>query len=184
MTFNMLVVEHLVEKLMALALGLIVLLVFSNVVGRYALGTSFAGAEELARLLFVWLVFLGAILTLRRRAHLGVELVQARLPRKARRVCAVITHVLTLYALWLFLAGSWTQTQIGLNNYSTVLRFPNAFIASAGLVCAASMILIVASNLLKIVINHPNAVMAGDPPKETAQPVVNVAKATTAGEAQ
>ena len=31
---NLLVLEHLVEKLMALALGLIVLLVFSNVVGR------------------------------------------------------------------------------------------------------------------------------------------------------
>ncbi len=168
MTLNMLVVERLVEKLMALALGLIVLLVFSNVVGRYALGTSFAGAEELSRLLFVWLVFLGAILTLRRRAHLGVELVQARLPRAARKVCAVITHLLTLYALYLFLVGSWAQTQIGLGTYSTVLRFPNAFIASAGLVCAASMMLIIAANLLKILINHPDGVMAGDPPKDAA----------------
>jgi len=181
MTLNMLVVEHLVEKLMALALGLIVLLVFSNVVGRYALGTSFAGAEELSRLLFVWLVFLGAILTLRRRAHLGVELVQARLPRWARKICAVITHLLTLYALWLFLVGSWAQTEIGLHNYSTVLRFPNAFIASAGLVCAASMILIVASNLLKIVINHPGAVMAGDPPAIAALPDVQVTKAAAEG---
>jgi len=184
MTLNMLVVEHLVEKLMALALGLIVVLVFSNVVGRYALGTSFAGAEELSRLLFVWLVFLGAILTLRRRAHLGVELVQARLPRWARKICAVITHVLTLYALWLFLVGSWAQTQIGLDNYSTVLRFPNAFIASAGLVCAASMILIVASNLLKIVLNHPGGVMAGDPPPQPASPDVSVATTATAGGAQ
>ncbi|NVO07718.1 MAG: TRAP transporter small permease [Rhodoferax sp.] len=184
MKFNMLVVEHLVEKLMALALGLIVLLVFSNVVGRYALGTSFAGAEELSRLLFVWLVFLGAILTLRRRAHLGVELVQARLPRQARRFCAVITHVLTLYALYLFLVGSWAQTQIGLSNYSTVLRFPNAFISSAGLVCAASMMLIVGSNLLKIVINHPGAVMAGDPPKEAALPDVSASTSNNAGAAQ
>jgi TRAP-type transport system small permease protein len=183
MTLNMLVVEHLVEKLMALALGLIVLLVFSNVVGRYALGTSFAGAEELSRLLFVWLVFLGAILTLRRRAHLGVELVQARLPRKARRVCAVITHALTLYALWLFLVGSWAQTRIGLTNYSTVLRFPNAFIASAGLVCAASMMLIVAANLLKIVTQHPDAVMAGDPPKDLAQPGAGVASTAVVGDA-
>jgi TRAP-type C4-dicarboxylate transport system permease small subunit len=163
MKLNMLVIERLVEKLMSLALGLIVLLVFSNVVGRYALGTSFAGAEELSRLLFVWMVFLGAILTLRRRAHLGVELVQARLPRWARKTCSVLTHLLTLYALWLFLAGSWTQTQIGLHNYSTVLRFPNAFVSAAGLVCAASMMLIVASNLLKIIINHPDGVMAGDP---------------------
>jgi TRAP-type C4-dicarboxylate transport system permease small subunit len=184
MTLNMLVVEHLVEKLMALALGLIVLLVFSNVVGRYALGTSFAGAEELSRLLFVWLVFLGAILTLRRRAHLGVELVQARLPRWARKICSVITHVLTLYALWLFLEGSWAQTQIGLSTYSTVLRFPNAFIASAGLVCAASMILIVASNLLKIAINHPGAVMAGDPPAQADSLDAGITKESVTGVSQ
>lgn len=183
MELKILVVERLVEKLMALALALIVLLVFSNVVGRYVLGASFAGAEELSRLLFVWLVFLGAILTLRRRAHLGVELVQARLPRWARKGCAIVTHLLTLYVLWLFLAGSWTQTQIGLSNYSTVLRFPNAFIASAGLVCAASMMLIVASNLLKILINHPGAVMAGDPPPVTV-PEANAGHATPAGGAQ
>ncbi len=158
-------IEHMVEKLMALALSLIVLLIFSNVVGRYVFGTSFAGAEELSRLLFVWLVFLGAILALRRRAHLGVELVQARLPRWARKSCAVITHLLSLYALWLFLAGSWTQTQIGMTIYSTVLHFPNALVASAGLVCAASMMLIVGNNLLRIVTNHPDAAMPGDPPR-------------------
>ncbi len=165
---NILVIERLVEKLMALALTLIVVLVFSNVVGRYAMGTSFAGAEELSRLLFVWLVFLGAILTLRRRAHLGVELVQARLPRRLRKTCAIATHVLTLYALWLFLVGSWAQTHIGLTTYSTVLHFPNALIASSGLVCAASMMLIVGSNLLKILLNRPDAFMAGDPPAADA----------------
>ena len=168
MTFNTLLLERLVEKLMALALVLIVLLVFSNVVGRYVLGTSFAGAEELSRLLFVWLVFLGAILTLRKRAHLGVELVQARLPRWARKICAVTTHLLTLYALWLFLAGSWTQTQIGLHNYSTVLHYPNALMSASGMVCAASMMLIVGANLVKILLNHPGGVMAGDPPAEPA----------------
>jgi TRAP-type C4-dicarboxylate transport system permease small subunit len=154
--------EGVVETLMAIALGLIVLLVFSNVVGRYALGASFAGAEELSRLLFVWLVFLGAVLTLRRRAHLGVELVQARLPIWARRSCAIVTHLLTLYALWLFLQGSWTQTEIGLHNYSTVLHYPNALMASAGLLCAASMLLIVGSSLLKIVLRRPDAFMPGD----------------------
>ena len=156
-------IDNLVEKLLAVVLACIVLLIFSNVVGRYVLHSSFAGAEELARLLFVWLVFLGAILGLKRRAHLGVELVQARLPRSARRGCAIVTHVLTLYALWLFLSGSWTQTEIGLHTFSTVLGLPNALLASAGMVCAASMILIVANNLWRILANHPQAALAGDP---------------------
>jgi TRAP-type C4-dicarboxylate transport system permease small subunit len=153
---------------MALDLALMVLLVFSNVVGRYGFGSGFAGGEEVARLLFVWLVFLGAILALRRRAHLGVELVQARLPRWARRGCAVLTHLLTLYALWLFLAGSLTQTRIGLHTYSTVLHFPNAFMSASGIVCAGSMLVIVAANLLRILVNHPLAAVPGEAPASLA----------------
>jgi TRAP-type C4-dicarboxylate transport system permease small subunit len=164
--------QRCIEWLMAIALTLIVLLVFSNVVGRYVLHTGFAGAEELSRLLFVWLVFLGAILALRQHAHLGMELVQALLPRPLRRACAVVTHLLILYALWLFLAGSWNQTVIGLRNYSTVLHYPVAFMASAGLVCAASMILIVGINLVRILVDSPEAQVPGDPvvhaPEEAA----------------
>jgi TRAP-type transport system small permease protein len=153
--------EHLVEWLMALALAVMVVLVFGNVMLRYLFNTGIAAAEEIARLMFVWLIFLGAILALRRHAHLGVEIIQARLPLKARRVCAVISHLLMLYGLWLFLYGSWTQTVIGLNTFSTVLHYPTAFMASAGLVCSVSMMLIVALNLWRIVTRHPDAMIPG-----------------------
>jgi TRAP-type C4-dicarboxylate transport system permease small subunit len=154
--------ERVVEWLMALALTIMVVLVFGNVVLRYAFNSGIAAAEELARLMFVWLIFLGAILGLRHHAHLGVELVQARLPRGLRRLCAIISHVLILYALVLFLYGSWSQTLIGLSTYSTVLRYPTAFMASAGLLCAASMMVIVAANLWRIVRGSPDAMVPGD----------------------
>jgi hypothetical protein len=35
------------------------------------------------------------------------------------------------YTPVLFLYGSWSQTLIGLSTYSTVLRYPTAFMASA-----------------------------------------------------
>lgn len=154
--------EHIVEWLMALALAIMVALVFSNVVLRYVFNSGIAAAEEVARLMFVWLIFLGSILALRRHAHLGVEMVQARLPVKVRRLCAVVSHLLMLYGLWLFLYGSWTQTVIGMSTYSTVLRYPTAFMASAGLVCAVSMILIVVLNLWRIVTRHPDAMVPGN----------------------
>lgn len=154
-------VERLAEWLMALALAVMVVLVFGNVVLRYVFNSGIAWAEEISRLMFVWLIFLGAILALRRHAHLGVELVQAKLPPWARRGCAIISHLLMLYGLWLFLYGSWTQTLIGLDTYSTVLRFPMAFMASAGLLCAGTMMLIVLANLWKIIIRHPQAMIAG-----------------------
>jgi TRAP-type C4-dicarboxylate transport system permease small subunit len=154
--------ERVVEWLMALALTVMVVLVFGNVVLRYAFNSGIAAAEEISRLMFVWLIFLGAILGLRHHAHLGVELVQARLPRNLRVACAVISHLLMLYALVLFLYGSWTQTLIGLSTYSTVLRYPTAFMASAGLLCAASMMVIVAANLARILRGSPDAIIPGD----------------------
>jgi TRAP-type transport system small permease protein len=161
--------ENMTEKIMALILIVIVALIFSNVVGRYALGTSFAGAEELSRLLFVWLVFLGAILALRRGAHLGMTLIQARLPDAIRKACAIVSHVLALYVMYLFATGSWTQTEIGLSTYSTVLHFPNAWVSSAGLVCSLSMGLILFSNLIKIFMNSDDAQIPGQPTCEAAQ---------------
>jgi TRAP-type C4-dicarboxylate transport system permease small subunit len=166
--------EHLVEWLMALALAIMVVLVFGNVVLRYVFNSGIAWAEEVSRLMFVWLIFLGAILALRHHAHLGVELVQAKLPPGARRACAFVSHVLMLYGLWLFLYGSWTQTVIGLTTYSTVLRFPTAFMSSAGLLCAGTMMLLVLANLWRIVSNHPQARLPGAglaAPQESAEGV-------------
>lgn len=162
------VAERIVEWLMALALAVMVVLVFGNVVLRYVFNSGIAWAEEISRLMFVWLIFLGAILALRRHAHLGVELLQAKLPMWARRSCAVVSHLLMLYGLSLFLYGSWTQTVIGMGTYSTVLRFPSAFMASAGLVCASSMIVIVAVNLVRIVVRHPAAIVPGSARLESA----------------
>lgn len=164
-------VERLVEWLMALALAVMVVLVFGNVVLRYAFNSGIAWAEEISRLMFVWLIFLGAILALRRHAHLGVELLQARLPSWARRACAIVSHLLMLYSLWLFLYGSWTQTVIGMDTYSTVLRYPTAFMAAAGLLCAASMMLIVAVNLWRIVRRDARAMVPGES-KSTNDPTV------------
>jgi TRAP-type C4-dicarboxylate transport system permease small subunit len=162
--------ERTVEYLMALALAIMVALVFGNVIMRYVFSSGFAAAEEVARLMFVWLIFLGAILALRHHSHLGVSMLQAQLPRPLRRVCAVVSHLLMLYGLWLFASGSWSQTVIGMDTYSTVLRYPTAFMAASGLVCSASMIVIVAANLWRIVTNHPQAMVPGDPVAELSHP--------------
>ncbi|PKR87319.1 TRAP transporter small permease [Pleomorphomonas diazotrophica] len=155
--------ERILEYTMAALLAVMVIMVFGNVVLRYLFGSGIASAEEISRLMFVWLVFLGATLALRQHKHLGLELLQARLPVPVRRVCAIISHLLILYALWLFLSGSWTQTKIGLTTYSTVLRFPMAFYAAAGVFPAIAMILLVLINLYRIITGSPDGYMPGDP---------------------
>ena len=60
-------------------LALMVILVFGNVVLRYAFNLGITMSEELSRFLFVWLTFLGAIIAFREHGHLGVDMVVSRL---------------------------------------------------------------------------------------------------------
>jgi TRAP-type C4-dicarboxylate transport system permease small subunit len=93
----------------ALCLAVMVVLVFTNVVLRYAFNSGIATSEELSRWLLVWLTFLGAIVALREHAHLGVDTLIRALPPRGRLVCFVLSYALMLYANSLLLLGSWKQ---------------------------------------------------------------------------
>ena len=155
--------EKTLQYTMALMLAVMVVMVFANVVLRYGFGSGIASAEEVSRLMFVWMVFLGAILALAQHKHLGLELVQAHLPVPLRRASAVVSHALILYVLWLFVAGSWAQFKIGLGTYSTILRFPMALFAAAGLFAAIAMMGLVLLNLWRIVTGSAKGHLPGDP---------------------
>jgi TRAP-type C4-dicarboxylate transport system permease small subunit len=93
----------------ALCLAAMVVLVFSNVVLRYAFNSGIATSEELSRWLLVWLTFLGAVVALRQHAHLGVDTLVRALPPRGRLVCFVLSYALMLYADWLLTLGSCKQ---------------------------------------------------------------------------
>jgi TRAP-type C4-dicarboxylate transport system permease small subunit len=52
--------QALAQVLMAACLGVMAVAVFFNVVLRYGFGSGIAASEELSRLLFVWMVLIGA----------------------------------------------------------------------------------------------------------------------------
>jgi TRAP-type transport system small permease protein len=103
---------RLLDAAMALLLAIMVLLVFGNVVLRYALNSGITLSEELSRWLFVWLTFLGAIVAIKEHAHLGTDLLVARLPVWGKKLCFVVGHGLMLYVCWLLFSGSLAQARI------------------------------------------------------------------------
>ena len=102
----------LLDALIAIALAVMVVLVFGNVVLRYAFNTGITVSEELSRWLFVWLTFMGAVVALKDRGHLGTDMLISRLPRAGRRLCAVVGQVLMLWVTWLLFSGSLQQARI------------------------------------------------------------------------
>lgn len=110
-----------IEIVIAMMLAVMLVLVLLNVVLRYALNSGITVTEELSRLLFVWLVFLGAAVALFERAHLGVDTLLHFLPRPAKVVCFALSNGFMLYLSWLIFSGSWTQAVINYGSTTPVL---------------------------------------------------------------
>ncbi|MFD2261254.1 TRAP transporter small permease [Lacibacterium aquatile] len=155
-------VTRWVERLMALSLAVMVVLTFANVVLRYVFNSGYAGAEEISRLAFVWLIFLGTVIAHKRNEHLGMTMVQKKLSPMLRRVCAVICHVAMLYGIWLFASGSWTQIKVGAKQIAPVTGYSMALMPLAGFVCAIVLFLLVILNLVRIFIASPKAYVPGE----------------------
>jgi TRAP-type C4-dicarboxylate transport system permease small subunit len=98
------VLQRIAELLLGACLIALVALVTYAVVARYILNQSIAFSDELSRLLFIWLVFLGSAVALQREEHLGVRLLHKRMPPRLRRAVdlggGVATLALTLVLLW------------------------------------------------------------------------------------
>ena len=137
--------------LIAAMLAVMVVLVFGNVVMRYAFNSGFTISEELSRWLFVWLTFLGAVVALRSNSHLGTDMLVGRLGSAGKRICMGIALALMLYCLWLLFKGSYDQTIINWSSTSAVMEVSMAWFYSAGMVMAVLGALIVLSDLWRLV---------------------------------
>ncbi len=125
------------EATLVLALAAMVVMVFGNVVLRYAFNSGITVSEELSRWCFVWMTFVGALIGLREHAHLGTEMLLHRLDPRARRACLVLAQGLMAWLCWLLLKGSWVQTRINLDVEAPVTGAPVAILYGAGVFLGA-----------------------------------------------
>lgn len=85
-----------VEWACGLLMTAIALVVFLQVISRYVLAYPLDWPEELARILFVWVGLLGAVLALRRAGHFSIEAVTNLLPAPTRRGVSILLHLALL----------------------------------------------------------------------------------------
>jgi len=83
------VFTHPVEWACGLLMAAITTVVFLQVFTRYVLAYPWGWPEELARMLFVWVALLGAVLAFRRAGHFSIEACVSRLPAPLRRGVAL-----------------------------------------------------------------------------------------------
>jgi TRAP-type C4-dicarboxylate transport system permease small subunit len=139
-----------IEVVLVFFISAMAIMVFGNVVLRYGFNSGITISEEASRMAFIWLTFLGAIVAMKTKSHVGVDTLVKHLPVLGKKICAVLSDVLIFACCILFFIGSWKQTVINMSVRAPVTEWPMAVIYSAGLVSSSFIAIAVLANLYRV----------------------------------
>jgi TRAP-type C4-dicarboxylate transport system permease small subunit len=88
--------DRVLDGVTILLLAVLLAAVGLQIFARYVLNHSLYWSEELARYLFIYLVFLGAAVALRRDGHIRVGFLVERLPAGPQRAAAILVDLVVL----------------------------------------------------------------------------------------
>lgn len=133
---------RLLEFLVVLCMVAMVVMVFGNVVMRYAFNSGITVSEEMSRYCFIWLTYIGAMVAMRENGHLGVDTLVKALPLAGKKVCVFLSECLMLMCNLMFLWGTWRMHELQVTNVSPVVGISMIWIYGIGYVVAVVMSLI------------------------------------------
>ncbi len=101
------VINSLEETVIAVLLGLMTLLTFTNVVLRYVFNSSMIWSLEVVLILFAWLVLFGLTYAFKVTAHLGVDAITGMFQSRGRRIFGLISAAVCIAYALLVMKGAW-----------------------------------------------------------------------------
>jgi TRAP-type C4-dicarboxylate transport system permease small subunit len=104
-------VARVLELVLALAFIFAVGLNFANVVGRYLLGISLLGADELQVFIMIAMTFLGAAVVTRRNLHLRMDVLVQFMPAPVRILFQLLEQLLLVVLAGFVLTQSYLYAQ-------------------------------------------------------------------------
>ncbi|MBP7002697.1 TRAP transporter small permease [Amaricoccus sp.] len=140
----------MIEILLVLCMAVMLVMVFGNVMLRMLFNTGIDISEELPRFAFVWMTFLGGIIGLYRRNHLGVDIIVQALPIAGRKICWTISQVVILICALVIFYGTWMQHDILKMTQSPVAEISMLWVFGVSYVTGAAIALICVSNLVRL----------------------------------
>lgn len=108
-----------------------------QVVSRYVLNHSFTWAEELAVVMFVWLIYLGVAGAVTKRKHLRIDALINALPFKAKRFLLILDNII-MFVFCAYVVFPFSELIVNLADSgakTSLLRMPKAVIYSIVPVC-------------------------------------------------
>ena len=120
----------------------LVCLTFANVVMRYFFNSGVSWSVEVSGYLFVWLIFLGAVIAFRDHGHLGVDVLVTKVPLKVQKLLFIVINAIIIAVLVLFLRGLGVMMQLNAGMTGSATPIPVNVLYAAGVAGAVLMILL------------------------------------------
>lgn len=147
-------ISHLFFKVaeftLVIMLSLMVIMVFGNVVLRYGFNDGLIASEELSRFFFIWITFLGAIVTMRDNAHLGLDSLVRHLSLRGKKIAFGLSNLLMLGCCTLMFYGTYKQHGINASTRSAVTEIPMIWVYGIGYITSIAMGLMILGKLIDL----------------------------------
>ncbi|WP_158736827.1 TRAP transporter small permease [Alteribacillus sp. YIM 98480] len=116
------------EAVTILALAIMVIIVFIQVISRALIGSSFSWTDELARFLMFFIIFVGAGIGFQHGSHITIEILFDRLPRKYKKLAQSLITILSIVFL-IVLSVQGFKTSLGsMSQTSPALNLPMGYV--------------------------------------------------------
>lgn len=88
--------QHLEEYILIALSIFTVIVIFSQVVLRYAFSSSLIWSEEISRYAFIWLIYVGVSYAVKKQKHLRVDVITALFNEKGKTIINIISNIFFL----------------------------------------------------------------------------------------
>jgi len=128
--------EKLELYLCILLMSLMTIIIFIQVIMRHVVHNSLVWSEELARYLFIWLIYLGISYGAKIMKHIKIEAALRLFPKAVRPYIVIIGDILFLgFSLFITLTSfTVVEKQINLGQASPAMHIPMWIIYAAPMV--------------------------------------------------
>ncbi|OIQ26472.1 TRAP transporter small permease [uncultured Vibrio sp.] len=134
----MFLLRNIEEILASIAISITILVVIVNVILRYGFGFVVPWSEELSVICFLWAVYLGISSCYKHKLHMGVDVIVAMLPSKAKTPFKLCVSVFLLALNILMSVLSYQYLMLS-NKVTPVMGMSYFYINGVLLLCFSLM---------------------------------------------
>lgn len=146
------------EILIAVLLAILIMFLIVSVLSRYVFDIGLAWSDEAARLMFIWLVFVGFAVGVRHRANVGVEWLVDKISPRRRRILTIAQDVIIVAFSLFFTWESYETVRFSLLQRMPALDITIAWLYLSCLVAGVLMVVYGIANLVETLrARHPRS---------------------------